>query len=396
MARLLPVAVLLLALVPGRAHAVDIFSVGGVEVDVVAESAVRAREEAIREGQRLALRRVLERLTTPANYDRLPSIEDADMTSLVRSFEIEREQMAATRYVASMFVAFDGDAVRRLLRPSGVPIVLEPSEPLLVVPAVERAGRLDIWDATGPWRDAWSQEAERNTLLDLRLPLGDLPDMAALPQDLPTGQVGEALAALAARYGAAGAVLVVARPASATPPDAAGAGEVSSLDVEILARHDWPDAMPGRRRVAAGDAESVSIWRHGVRAVMQALEDDWKRDRLVTFGEVADLFVRVPLGELADWVSISRTLHEVPEVQTVSIETISQSEATVDLGYVGGRTRLDRALGDRGLELTRAPPRRPEMESGQSTTGAGARAIRRSGPEREEWLLRPLASGGRR
>ena len=328
------------------AKAVDIFSVSGIEVDVSAESAVEAQAKAIEQARSIGLERLMQKLTTPAHFDRLPAVAGLDMKTYARSHEVESEQVAATRYVASILVAYDGEAVQRLMRPASVPIVLAPSEPLLVVPAIDRGGRLDVWSDNHPWREAWWAEAERNTLLDLRLPLGDLADVATLSASLHDDEIPAALAALAERYQVASAILLVARPTGG----ALGDEEATEVEVAEATRVGWGYGLQ-RFRTGGSARDGGTVWRLAARRTMDALEAAWKPDHLVRFGTAASLSVHIPLVDLASWVHINQILDAVPEVQSVAIDAFSQQETSLTLAYVGGLAQLDRALGARGLEL---------------------------------------------
>src|ERR1700735_2903165 len=67
------------------------YVVAGVPVDATAKDAVTAREAAREEGQRTALRRLLERLTPRSDWSRLPAPNGADIAALVQDFEVSDE-----------------------------------------------------------------------------------------------------------------------------------------------------------------------------------------------------------------------------------------------------------------------------------------------------------------
>ena len=339
-------ALALLSLRGGPAMAADIFSVSGIEVDVSAESAVDAQGQAIAEAQRIGLGRLLQKLTIPAYHDQLPDTSGIDASSYARSHMVEHEQVAATRYVATMLVSYDGERVRKLVEASGVPMIIAPSDPLLVLPAIERDGTLDFWSEDNPWREAWSIEAERGTLLDIRLPLGDLSDVATLSTALRRPEIPEAVAALATRYNATSAIVVVARPTTADV-DVASASDLELYQETALA---WPYHLEGMR-VATPPGNSGTVWRQAARRVMSALEGQWKPDHLVRVGRPDTLSVSVPLADLQGWAHIRSILNGVPEIQSVAVNAFSQSEASLRLAYIGGQSQLDRALESRGLRL---------------------------------------------
>ena len=60
--------------VPARAQGMDVFEVRDVAVDVTAETAAQAREQAHAEGEAVAFRILLERLTLRIEHEGLPHL----------------------------------------------------------------------------------------------------------------------------------------------------------------------------------------------------------------------------------------------------------------------------------------------------------------------------------
>ena len=107
------IALLLFTVSPGFAQTseADLYTMRGVEADESADSEVAAKAAAIAAGQRLALTRVLQRLTQPADHARLPRADSAVLERVVRDFSVEEEQLGGGRYIATITVRFDPDGV---------------------------------------------------------------------------------------------------------------------------------------------------------------------------------------------------------------------------------------------------------------------------------------------
>ena len=162
------------------AQSSDSFSVSDVGVDAVAETATEAREIALASGQREALDRLIRRLTLRENRLQIPELADAAIAPLVRGIEIEEEKTSSKRYLASLTVSFKKNEVRTLLRGNGIPFSETPSKPLLVLPVYEAAGARNLWDNSNPWWVAWQARSERDSLVPLVIPVGDLTDIATI------------------------------------------------------------------------------------------------------------------------------------------------------------------------------------------------------------------------
>ena len=349
---------LTIALLAGPALA-DPYTVNGIAVDVTAENAVVARETAVADAQVKGLDELLRRLTLPRYADRLPAVGPETAAALVTSYQVEKENVAATRYVAELAVTYDALAVQNLLEGTGVPIVVDLPPPLLVVPALETEGGLAVFGGSPAWRDAWAREAGRNTLLDIVLPLGDLADLRTLGDQALAGDPTTALADAAVRYGTEGALLVVAAPDSPDTP--------REIDARLGGATGWPTGMAPLTVTAEGEPEEV--WAAAARQVMTALENEWKAENLVEFDQLAQLRVEAPLGSLEDWSAIRSGLAGVSVIRKIEVRTFSQAEAELVLSYIGNVDQLRRALSARGLALFEGADRwRLQQTAGQ---GAG-------------------------
>ncbi len=321
----------------------ELYTVSGIAVDTTAESAVVAQRQALETAEREGLRRLFARLVREEDLPRLPEVETLPLERLVRSYTVEEEKRSATRYLAEVTVRYEPEAVGALLARAGVAAVIAPTPPLLVIPVLVEGERVDLWGEDNPWRRAWLENADRNTFLTIRLPLGDLADIVALGDAAPEAGA-EGLAKLAERYGT-GDILF----ARATP-GAAPAGEGAEVALALLPAGGWfTEPVEERVTVPAGEAER--IWERAVARAKLLLERVWKRRHAVRLGSQDTVRVTVPLADLRGWVQIREKLEAMPEIRSVRIERLSRREAELAIAFVGDRAQLRQALAGRGLDL---------------------------------------------
>ena len=171
----LGVLVLLLAWLPvaparaqERAGNDDLFAARDVPIDETAATAAAAREIAIREGQRQALARVLQRLTPREEHARLPQPSDADIATMVANIQVENEKTSATRYLSNLTVSFRKDAIRDLLRRAAIPFSETRAPLTLMLPVLHQGDEFRLFDDTNPWWLAWRDlQLQPNALLPL-------------------------------------------------------------------------------------------------------------------------------------------------------------------------------------------------------------------------------------
>ena len=349
--RLIGVIIILVAALaagPAAAATMDVFEVRDVAVDVTATTASAARERALQQGHVAAFRKLLERLTLSTDHASLPQFEPAEVAAFVNDFSISDEKTSAVRYLAKLHFRFRADDIRKLLRDAGLQFAETPSKPVLVLPVFQSAGGLVLWEDPNPWREAWNRRQSGTGLVTLALPLGDLTDIGALNvQQAVRGEV-DALGKLANRYHAGDSVVAYAR--LGLNPD--GQGQRVDVSVTRFSPHHEPDT-----RLMALDQQGKeavdALMRRAADNVAAALEDQWKRENLLTGGEAGVAAVTVPITSLADWLGVRKRLQSVAVVRGIETVLMSLDEVRVNLHYVGAAQQLQTALGQSDLALVR-------------------------------------------
>ena len=359
---------------PAAAQSAGLFTVSGIPVDVTAENAVSAREQAHQEGQRTGLSRLLRRLVPARNHADLPRVDQLSVERYVQNFEITNERLSNTRYLADMTVAFDPERVRELLQAERLPFSEKVSAPLVVVPLYDRPEGSLIWPENNPWWAAWADELDSESGLRLLMPLGDLEDAGAVTVDQARSGDPIALRRLASRYGAKDAVVM-----SATPLNEQATGE--PIKIRLAARRTGGADAVGRSFVLEGaPGEPLdNVLRGAVARLQNSLDEQWKNSHLLRLDTGGLMFVDVPISGLRDWVEISEGLENLSEVSQIEISSFAQQRVQIQIYYVGDEQGFEQAIGRLGLELSRegeqwllqprgTDPRFDEPASGTSTS----------------------------
>lgn len=352
--------VMIAVLIPAVAHAqgdAGVFRVSGIEVDATAADAVTAQQQALAEGQAEGLQRLLRRLVPAEEHARLPVPSPSSVERYVQNFEITSEELSRTRYLATLTVSYDPDAVRELLQAESLGFAETPSAPVLVLPLWQSPDGLRLWPDDNPWWQAWADHLDPERLLRLILPLGDVEDMVTLtPTQAEAGEPGP-MTALAARYGAGDVLAITATPlagAEATQPTI----EVTMRRIGGVEQTNPSETVRG----AVGQSQD-ELLASAVVGLQDQLDERWKSANLLRFDQAGIMVVDIPITKLADWVQISDGLETLPEVNQVEIATFARGNVRAQIRYIGDQLRLEQAFARLGLGLSR---------------------------EGERWLLRPM------
>jgi hypothetical protein len=332
----------------GRAGAqsLNVFTISGVAVDEVAESAEAARKKALINGERRAFERLFKRLTMRADHGRAGDIVAGDIAALVQDIQVADEKNSQIRYLAKLTFRFKPSQVREFLRDMALDFAETRSKPVLVLPVYESAGAVSLWDNSNIWRDAFAALDITDGLVPMRLPRGDLGDIRALGGgDLAIGGDASRLTAIAGNYGAsavivAHAVLTASRrgiPAIKISAETHGSAERNQT-VNTSLRADKGETI--KAMLARGAAETIGL-----------IEDQWKLDNLLQFGQSAILAAALPITGLSDWVEAQRRLKKIAQIERVDLILLSRNEARINLFYLGDPHQLKLALAQADLSL---------------------------------------------
>lgn len=380
-------AVMLTVSLPWRGQAQDIetYTVRGVAVDRTAANPTQARDSAHAEGRRVAFRRLMERLVPPEARGRVASVNDEQLLDLIHSFEVDNERSSAVRYAADLTVIFNPDAVSDLLARSGVAAsappptptgapagASAPRPPLVVLPVFRAAGGLQLWEDANPWRLAWLALPSVDSSAPLLVPLGDLSDIANVDADKAMAGNEAAIAAITRRYGAAGALVAVARPRS---PDPARQVIEVSLDVRgVAGERNVVESFTGRpgESLEALLARAAAETRRGFeerarRPAPPTAPAPTLPAAMPAAGESV-INVMAPVAGVAELVSLRQRLSQVAGVKRNEVVSLSRRQAVIELAFSGDPQRLSEALAQRDLVLAR--------------DGEGWRLTTRGGPAR--------------
>ncbi|MGH1479628.1 MAG: DUF2066 domain-containing protein [Geminicoccales bacterium] len=345
------------------AQSADLYTVGDIPVDVVADDAVSAREQAHLQGQQIGFSRLLRRLVPARDHANLPEAQQLSVERYVQNFQIADERLSNTRYLAKMTVAFDPERVRDLLRSERLAFSDEVSAPLVVLPLYDDQANPYLWPENNPWWAAWAEELDSESGLRLIMPLGDLEDVSAVSVDQARSGDVIALRRLASRYGAKDAVVMSAAPVS----DPALGGPVS---IRLAARRVGGDDRIGQSFTLDGQPGETldDVLKNAVVQLQNSLDEQWKSTHLLRLDTGGLMFVDVPISSLQDWIKINRDLENLVEVSQIEIASFAQERVQIQVDYVGDELGFEQALGRIGLSLSR---------------------------EGEQWLLQPTVTNPR-
>ena len=190
----------------------DLFNVEGVQVDVTAENAIAARDQAFEKAQQQAFATLAQRMLSDSEAAAFTTPGTSVISSLIQDYEITEEKLSAVRYIGTYTFRFKDKAVRRYFQGSGAEYTDVSSRPMLVLPFYEYKGRTVLWSPYNSWMSAWNRASEFRGLVPIAVPLGDLEDVKDVGEGQALNYDEYGLQRMLKRYQAGEAVIAIAVP----------------------------------------------------------------------------------------------------------------------------------------------------------------------------------------
>ena len=322
------------------------FSAGGIQIDVTAENAAIAREQAMQEGQKKALMVVMERMTPPYVVEQLPELVPDDILNFVQDISVSNEKTSTVRYMASLEVRFNPEAVRELLRQNNIPYVRTSGKPLLILPLYKRSasGSPILWEEENAWLRAWINRTAESYMIPLFVPLGELSDAQTLSvEQILRGDLGAAQE-LAKRYEAEGILIVeLVRNGQTFTVKGRAMDEATASEIP-----NFSFSVPLVKNTSTTFARAV-------KKVVDHLENVWKNEQMVQFNEAASLVAMVPVSDLKQWEMIKNRLDRIPLISSYYLQAARAGVLQLTIFFAESMERLQKEMNKRMLSLTVLP-----------------------------------------
>jgi len=331
-----------------QAAAVDskMFSAGGIQIDVTAENAAVAREQAMQDGQKRALMVVMERMTPSYVAEQLPELVPDDILNFVQDISVSNEKTSTVRYMASLEVRFNPEAVRELLRQNNVPYVRTSGKPLLILPLYKRSASANpiLWEEENAWLRAWINRTTESYMIPLFVPLGELSDTQTLGVDqILRGDLTSAQE-LAKRYEAEGILIVeLVRNGQTFTVKGRAMDEATASEIR-----NFSFSVPLVKNTSTTFARAV-------KKVVDHLESVWKNEQMVQFNEAASLVAMVPVSDLKQWEMIKERLDRIPLISSYYLQAARSGVLQLTVFFAESLERLQKEMNKRMLSLTVLP-----------------------------------------
>ncbi len=345
-------------ILPHAAAAADtLYDVAKVSVDATDKDAVAAKAKGMKAAELDALKVVLKRLMPVSAYAQLPDLSQQDVEDLVSSVSIRSERNSATRYIASLDVSFNPEAVKQLLDAQKLPYSETRAEAISILPLVLDRGTVKSEGQEG-WYQAWDGLDLANSVTPATL-LKPRPNLTAETVKSVLAGDAQAFALMQADYSYAPLVIAVGE-----------AGEGGQFTTRLVGvdsvgpiNYGHTDSFGGTAKQAAQQAAAVAFgiienrWKvtqsPAAPAAAEAGGEPGGDQTSPQAGGAAEVprnvQAVVQFNGLKDWQEIRARLMQVAGIQALEVNAMSARGASITFDYAGSLGKLQAALDQNGF-----------------------------------------------
>ena len=388
MFRTVPILLFLALMLPFMAFAQTnpAYVVHDVKVDIVAESSVKARNQAFAAAQTQAFKMLSARFVAPEQLAAMTPPDPATIGGMVSDFEITSDQLSKRRYLGTYIFRFKPASVNRFFGhgPLGdFTADTSMGNKLLVLPAFSQNSETALWDVKkNPWLQAWQNQIETSPT-SLLIPKGDVSDVMDIRETTAEKFTQSGIKRIRSRYNAYDVVIVSA------------VFDQSSKDILKInlyrtdrGKIEWVQALV----VPPGTAKKLGeLLAAAVPQVKAVLSSNWKNQ--VNYNDpyaVAPATIPEQLepatpptayapqaGQIkaisrfttmGDWLSMRRSLNGIAPLKSIRITALTTNQASMEFTYSDWMA-LTSALSARGLSLQSIGPGEYNLVKLNNTTG---------------------------
>lgn len=354
----LTAAVTLLPLNEAVARGVSVYTLAKVKLDVTADNAVDAKNQALKEGPLQALRMIFKRFAPFRAYDRLETLTAVEADNVIEGFAVRNERNSSTRYLALLDYNFSRKRLQALLVKKGVPFFDRRSGKQVLMPVF--SGYQDENNSSEnekSWWQAWRAIDLKHALTDTKLYKAKSSDHQKWQQIIDGNY--DHYRELRQRYAVKELILVDVRLNE----------QKDKLTLRIFGEDhqgfiDYSQEMPVEHGLKK-TYEMAAIIAFGI------VEGRWREPQIAGdvvavstgSGDAADseasgrrlvdetIFMRVTFRGLRDWQQIRKRLQRIPGVQKMQVNSLSPRGADLRMNYPGGATHLQKQLASYGFAI---------------------------------------------
>jgi hypothetical protein len=304
----------------------------------------KKREQAVQKATKQAFTKLLQNITPQEEWlrhDDITAIVDWD--TILEKFIIVKEE-TSPEYSLNLNLFFNRNEVRSLLHDLTVPYAESQKLRLLVLPLMDTATRLLLWDEQNPWRDALEQTTVETKLLEFVLPVGDVDEVTGITAEMVNLGAEDVLLNLANQYEADG--VIVSRLHTVY--------DYGNTVLEI--ENSWYGTKNAKQTKVQYPIQPTEGFEEALLSAAalsyNKLDESWQKSGVIQLDKQGRIFIRYSPSNAADLERLASLLRSFNIVENVELRVLNIKNSLFQINYFGDERDLANMMIEHGLKLS--------------------------------------------
>ena len=320
----------------------DLYTVSGVAIAAQQDSAVKARDVALAEGQVEAFNQLVLNLAGETALSQIPPQDTESVTEFIQDVSLADEKLTSTRYSGRLTVRFRPAAVNSFLKSHEIPYLVREAPTMLVIPVYQEGNTQYILDDRNPLYQALKKKSEIAPFYRAIVPMGDANEVALTERALHTEQELSLLSPLLSAYNR-DKILVLRMRVEPT-------NETVYIDSSVWPTRDMSSQTVFKKfHLSSGSMTSAS--GQMADAVFATMAENWRNTHVSRLDGIHTIYARTPVSSLQEWQALEQEMAGWKFVDKVVVRGAYLPQMLVELSFEQSVDEVKQALAEHGWIL---------------------------------------------
>ena len=283
------------------------------------------RAMAVEASYKIALSRYLKWITLKETPDIVSLVDLLEAKDYVSGYSIENEKYKKDKYSALITVNFEKKKLENFLENKDIEFFSKKGPKTLIIPVINIAQRLILWDDPNPWFDVWLRRPLDSNLNLFALPAGEADDLITLSAQDAVDLKYFKIKKLANKYGAAQAYVLLVNVESKN----------ENLNINLEVYDGFTQEV-----IFSSDIENIEIdnFDYSLNRLGDTFADHfddlWVKKNLDYINSETKILAKVSFNRYNEWIKFKNFLINNEKILKYNILVISNKNAVIELNIL--------------------------------------------------------------
>ena len=326
-----------LSFVTLSAKAADNTFIADIYVDISANNATIAKQNAMNEANKRGLITVVKRITTDDAVSKFDALTPEQIINFIKEVDVDDEKTSNTRYIANLKVNINEDLLKIYMKEQNMPFIKDTPRDVLVIPIMRKEPHTEplLFVDDNLWLQAWNSK----TIKDGKTSFHTIKtDHNLNAQDILASNAWT-LDTIAKNNNNINDIYILEA--------------YINNDFFVVILTSYNTGLKNNFKVNMTD--NPDYMNKAISEAISGIGDHIKKQRISQAQTINKIVVLYNYPTLKEWIITENKLKKADYINNLSVDAFGNSKVQFKIEYSGTMENLQKALQRNGLKLTEHP-----------------------------------------